>query len=107
MNNSLVLEASEEEASNATSEEDFWVSYEKVSDMQSPNTAHLPDLYQLPDSAEPQYPDKHRLRQLLDSREDSGQSKLDKSLNILRAAKRVEVRNASLLARTQAKVCVT
>jgi hypothetical protein len=31
MNNSLTLEATEEEdMSNATSEEDFWVSYEQV-----------------------------------------------------------------------------
>lgn len=33
MNNSLTLEATEEESmSNVTSEEDFWVSYEQVVD---------------------------------------------------------------------------
>jgi len=102
MNNSLTLEATEEESlSNATSEEDFWVSFE------SPRT-QLPDLQRLPDLRTPaQQLDRQRLQQLLNSREDPANPQLEKSLHILRAAKRVEVRNASLLARNQAKVTLT
>jgi hypothetical protein len=82
--------------SNTTSEDDFWVSFEHL-----PVLSHAvtrPGLAKHRESVDP-------TRDNLEKNPGKELVQMENSIRILRAAKKVEVLNASLQAKNQAKVC--
>ena len=112
MDNSQTEEKAEkEEESNSASEDEFWDTLEQVPSTQPPTVSKSgtrgPSLDVDPISS-PLDRLNQRVRGVVEPHQElTDNSRFERSLGILRAAKRVEVQTATRMARNQVKVTCT